>query len=219
MCVCMVYCVSCCVQHSMKDSERMHGEIVHYTPVPLWWSKHKCTRHIQAVIANQEKKRATTTTTQFSVLIFSACKGWFFSKSLRSHSEVASIQRDISSSHIWCIIREQKTDDTGHPWCLTNLQGMWNEPQTGSHFSLSPPAALETSGDHTHAGLTELTRILSIERSSAIHLVIIRMAPLVAEYVHLEWEGEIRKFTLQHFIQVAKPWFVLCTKACRYYYA
>ena len=40
--------------------------------------------------------------------------------------------------------------------------------------------ALETSGDYTQAGLTELTRTLPLERSRAMNFVLLTIAPFVA---------------------------------------
>ena len=57
---------------------------------------------------------------------------------------------------------------------------MWNLPQMGSHLSLSLPAALATSGDQIQPGDTELTLILCGARSSAMFLVRMLTAPLLA---------------------------------------
>src|SRR6185503_21351549 len=58
----------------------------------------------------------------------------------------------------------------------------------GSHLARSLLAALSTSGVHIQPGLTTLTRILSGARSSAWHLVMVMIAPLVALYVQrLGW--------------------------------
>ena len=66
-----------------------------------------------------------------------------------------------------------------------NFLSIWKTPQTGSHFSLPPTTALETSGDHTQPELIYRihSNIPSADKSRAMHLVIIRIAPLLVAYV------------------------------------